>query len=529
VPREEAILLSALPPTKVQVRAALLIALALFVAFLITLVFMDVQLPPLNAFIPVVDTILFLNDLITAVLLYAQFSVSRTRALLALAMGYLFNAVIIVPHALTFPGAFTPTGLLGAGLQTTVWLYIFWHLGLPPAVITYAILKREHRRPAATAHRPARSAIVTSAAAVVLLAATLTWLVTTGAGVMPAIMVDAMHASSVWHDFAAPPILALSVASVALLWWRRSSMLDLWLLLVLWAWLIETILLSTTASRFSLVWYAGRAYGLVSSSFVLLVLLSETTMLYARLALSVVALRREREARLMTLDAMSAAISHEIKQPLGAIVTNSIAGLRWLNRSPPSLDNARDTFGQIAVAGRRANDVIQSVREMFKESDQEGTPLNTNELIQEVIANVRDELEAARIVIRLELAAQLPTISAHKGQLQQVMLNVIANAADAMRSVTDRARVLKVTSEVVGPSGIAVSIEDSGTGVEPQNHNRIFDAFYTTKSRGMGMGLAICRSIVEAHGGTLSVSPGAPHGSVFRVALPAQQTSLRRP
>jgi signal transduction histidine kinase len=372
VPREEAVLLSALPPTRAQERVALIIALVLFVAFLITLVFSDVQLPPLNAFIPVADTILFLNDLITAVLLYAQFSVSRTSALLALAMGYLFNSVIIVPHALTFPGAFTATGLLGAGLQTTVWLYIFWHLGLPPAVIAYALLRRERCPPAASARRSARSTIATSAGAVVLLAGTLTWLVTAGASVMPAIMVDAMHANSVWHDFAAPPILALSVASVALLWWRRSSMLDLWLLLVLWAWLIETSLLSTTASRFTLVWYAGRAYGLLSSSFVLLVLLSETTMLYARLALSVVALRQEREASLMTLDAMSAAIAHEIKQPLGAIVTNAVAGLRWLNRSPPALDNARDTFDQIAVAGRRADDVIQSVREMFKESDQEG-------------------------------------------------------------------------------------------------------------------------------------------------------------
>jgi signal transduction histidine kinase len=510
-----------LPPTHGQQRVALIIALTLLVAFVITLAFIDVQLPSLNAFIPVVDTILFINDLITAVLLYTQFSVVRSRALLVLAMGYLFNAVIIVPHALTFPGAFTPTGLLGAGLQTTVWLYIFWHLGLPPAVITYALLKRE--RSMALAHNSARPIIAASAAAILLLAGALTWLVTAGATIIPSIMVDAIHASSVWEHFAAPPILALSVAAVVLLWWRRSSMLDLWLLVVLWAWLIETVLLSTTSDRFSLVWYAGRMYGLLSSSFVLLVLLSETTMLYARLALSVLAQRREREARLMTLDAMSAAIAHEIKQPLGAIVTNANAGLRWLSRSPPGLDNARDTFGEIAADGHRASDVIQSIREMFKESDQGSPPLDTNELIQEAIAIARGELETARIVVQLELAAKLPTISAHKGQLQQVILNIIANAIDAMRSITDRARVLKVKSEVAGPEEIAISVEDSGTGIEPQNLNRIFDAFYTTKSRGMGMGLAICRSIVEAHGGTLSVSRVAPHGSIFRLALPAKQ------
>ena len=224
--------------------------------------------------------------LITAALLYAQFSVVRSRALLALAMGYLFAAAIIVPHALTFPDAFAPTGLLGAGLQTTVWLYIFWHLGLPPAVIAYALLKREKPQMAGARGSP-RSAIATSAVAMILLACALTWLVTAGAEMVPAIMMDPLQANDVWHYFAAPPILALSVGSIALLWWRRSSTLDLWLLVVLWAWLIETVLLSTTAYRFSLVWYAGRIYGLLSSSFVLLVLLSKSTMLYARLALSV--------------------------------------------------------------------------------------------------------------------------------------------------------------------------------------------------------------------------------------------------
>jgi signal transduction histidine kinase len=522
VPGEQSILLSALPPTKEQNRLAVIIALVLLIAFFITLPFMRVQLPTVNAFIPIVDTILFLNDLITAALLYAQFSVVRSRAMLALAMGYLFNAAIIVPHALTFPDAFTPTGLLGAGLQTTVWLYIFWHLGLPPAVIAYVLLKRE--QPETTAVRgAARSTIVTSAAAVILLACVLTWLVTAGARVMPSIMVDAMHASDVWHYFAAPPILVLSVASIALLWWRRLSMLDLWLLVVLWAWLIETVLLSTTAYRFSLVWYAGRIYGLLSSSFVLLVLLSESTMLYARLALSVLAQRREREGRLMTLDAMSAAIAHEIKQPLGAMVANANAGQRWLTKTPPSLDEALDTFKDIAADGHRASEVIQSVRAMFSKGEQAGTLVSTNELIRETIEIVHGELEVARVAVQFQLAPQLPLISAHRGQLQQVILNIIINAIDAMRTIADRARLLLVKSEAVESDRVAVSVEDSGTGIDPKNIDRIFDAFFTTKTSGMGMGLAICRSIVEAHGGTLSVSSGARNGSVFRLVLPTNR------
>ena len=140
-------------------------------------------------------------------------------------------------------------------------------------------------------------------------------------------MLDAVQARSVYYFFV-PPTVALSTIAIGLLWWRRSSILDLWLLLVLWAWLIETVLIGSSVYRFSVVWYAGRIYGLLSSSFVLVALLSESTILYARLALSMLAQRREREGRLMTFDAMAAAIAHEIKQPLGAIVTNANAGVR---------------------------------------------------------------------------------------------------------------------------------------------------------------------------------------------------------
>jgi signal transduction histidine kinase len=131
-------------------------------------------------------------------------------------------------------------------------------------------------------------------------------------------------------------------------------------------------------------------------------------------------------------------------------------------------------------------------------------------------------LEASGVEIRLELADRLPLISAHKGQLQQVVLNLVTNAADAMRSSTDRPRVLWISSEASKSNSVTVSVQDTGTGIDPNDLNRIFDAFFTTKVNGMGIGLAICRSIVEAHGGTLSVSAAVPHGSVFHVVLPAQ-------
>jgi C4-dicarboxylate-specific signal transduction histidine kinase len=228
-------------------------------------------------------------------------------------------------------------------------------------------------------------------------------------------------------------------------------------------------------------------------------------------------------SRRSTLAAMSAAVAHEIRQPLGAIVTNANAGLRWLDRPAPDLDEVRDALRHIGSDGHRASEVIQSIRSMFAKGDHEGSPLDANELIRETIAMASGELDAARVTIELELAETLPLISAHKGQLQQVVLNIVTNAADSMRSIGDRERLLRVRSRPFDSNGIAVSVQDSGTGIDPENMDRIFDAFFSTKSNGMGMGLAICRSIVEAHGGNLSVSLGVPHGSVFHIVLPGIQ------
>jgi PAS domain S-box-containing protein len=224
--------------------------------------------------------------------------------------------------------------------------------------------------------------------------------------------------------------------------------------------------------------------------------------------------------RRTTLAAMSAAIAHEIKQPLGAIVMNASAGLRWLKAASPDIGEAQTSFENVIADGHRAGEVIQSIRAMFEQGGQGETTLDANEIIRETIAIIRGELEAARVQLQLELMPQLAPVSAHKGQLQQVILNLITNAVDAMRGVTNRPRVLIVRSEASEADHLAISVEDSGTGIDPGHIDRIFDTFFTTKSHGMGMGLAICRSIVEAHGGNLSVSAAAPHGSVFRLVLP---------
>jgi len=231
-----------------------------------------------------------------------------------------------------------------------------------------------------------------------------------------------------------------------------------------------------------------------------------------------------RSAQRTMLAAMSAAIAHEISQPLAAIKTSASAGLRWLNRATPDLGEARAAFERIAANGHRANEVVHSVRGMVAKPERAELHLDIGELVRETIALVRDDLEAAGIVVQLELAAQLPLIPAHKSQLQQVILNVVTNAADAMRAVTDRKRVLtvKCVSEV---EDVAVSVQDSGTGIDLKDIERIFDPFFTTKRTGMGVGLAICRMIIQSHGGRLSASPAVPYGSVFRIVLPIASPS----
>jgi PAS domain S-box-containing protein len=224
--------------------------------------------------------------------------------------------------------------------------------------------------------------------------------------------------------------------------------------------------------------------------------------------------------RRATAAAMTAALAHELQQPISAIVTNANAALRWLNGAEPNLDETSSALKSIVKNGHRATEVVHSVRAMFSGTDQLSAPLDPNALIRDTIGLLRADLDAAGISLQLGLSASVPPVHGHRGQLQQVILNIITNAGDAMRTVSDRARVLRVVSGVIESKRILISLEDSGIGIDPRNVKRIFDPFFTTKMNGMGMGLAICRSVVEAHGGSLSVSPRVPNGSVFRIALP---------
>jgi signal transduction histidine kinase len=225
--------------------------------------------------------------------------------------------------------------------------------------------------------------------------------------------------------------------------------------------------------------------------------------------------------RVATAGELSASIAHEVNQPLAAIVLNASAGLCYIARATPDLDGARAALESVVSDGHRAGEVVASVRAMFKNKSGEKTPLDLNDLIQDVLLLVRGELQAQEIVVQTGLNRPLPLVLGNSGQLQQVILNLVRNAADAMGTVSGRARLLRVKSAIHDADGVLVSIEDSGAGIDPKNIERIFDSFYTTKSQGMGMGLSICRSIVEAHHGRLWASSGIDHGATLNVLLPA--------
>jgi signal transduction histidine kinase len=227
-----------------------------------------------------------------------------------------------------------------------------------------------------------------------------------------------------------------------------------------------------------------------------------------------------RVARLTTVGEMAASIAHEINQPLAAVVNNANAGLRWLSNQPPNTEEVRAALKRIANDGERGGSIIESIRAMLKKGVRERSEINLNELLRDVTRLTQGQFQRHGVSIRSELADDVPTVVADPVQLQQVFLNLFMNAAEAVASISDRERLVCVRSEKHHGGGALIAVEDSGPGIEPDDARRIFEAFFTTKAEGMGMGLSICRSIVESHGGRITVAKAVPHGTVFQVTLP---------
>jgi len=231
-------------------------------------------------------------------------------------------------------------------------------------------------------------------------------------------------------------------------------------------------------------------------------------------------LQRERNNKLMNLEAMAASISHEVRQPLTSIATNGRAAQRFLGHLPPNVEEAQSALKRLIGDSHRASQVFDNIRALFGKADEGVEPVDANELIHAVVTGFQGDLVQHGIAADIKLQEDLPKIVAHKGQLEEVLINLVRNAIEAMQADKNDHRVLRVSSRRRGEDKIILSVEDSGPGIDPKHAENIFDAFVTTKSYGMGLGLALCRMIIERHSGELSLSSAHPRGSIFRVGLP---------
>ena len=399
--------IATMTPTTRQRRLTLVLAATVLIATTIIAPFGAIQLRRIDGFIPATESAIIITDFLTAVLLFSQSRIIGSRGLLLLASGYLFSALMVVPHLLTFPGAFAASGLLGAGLSTTAWLFIFWHLGLPVSVIGYAYLIDE-RRALAT------SAIYWSVAFVIGFAWYSLGSLQCTTTLLPALFVDQIG-FTVWANRITSMDFGISIVALVVLWRRQKSVLDLWLIVSVCALVAE--LASTTfviTSRFSLGFYTQRIFSLGASTIVLSALLAEAVVLYARLANAIVRLRHEQETKIMSAQAITAAIAHEIRQPLTRITAGGGAAQRFLKMVPPELDKAQAALDGVVNAGHSTSAVIDGFRSLFGKADEERQLVDMNELIPEVLESLNSQLKDHHVSIRVDLTPKLPLVSGNK-------------------------------------------------------------------------------------------------------------------
>jgi signal transduction histidine kinase len=508
------------PPNAGQRRFALVVVGLLMLGIAAAIPFAAVQGPRIDAFIPVLQTVLCVADLITAILLFAQYSVQPQRALLVLASGYVCSGMFAFLQTLAFPGAYAPAGLFGS-TDHAAWFFVLWHTTFPLAIIIYAIFKDTGETSLAPG-RSIGSTIAITVACVLGVIATLTLSVIFGTDYLPVLYTGGVTQQTLAANLVNVVMWLLGLAALALLYLRRRSILDLWLMVVLVAWMPNFIIAAlVTTVRFSVGWYMARGYALISSCTVLAVLLTETTFLYARLVGAVTLLRRERTNRLMTMDAATAAMAHEVRQPLAGLTARGAAAKRFLSRTPPDIAKALECIDGINEAGKRVEDVISAIRGLVRKQSDQKAPIDINDVVQQALDLMSHDLQVRGVTVTGDYQDGLPLVRGNRLLLQQVVLNLLRNAVDAMTPVEARSRHLRLATARNDALMVVLSIADTGSGVSPDDRERIFDPFFTTKQAGTGLGLSICQSIIEEHEGKLSLARTGATGSVFEIALPA--------
>jgi len=515
--------IAGMPVTGRQRNLAYAIIAALALGLLPATWFAAAAWPRADSFVPAIQTVICAADLVTAYFLFTHYSIEPRRALLALAGGYMFSGLFALLQSLEFPGAYSPFGLLGGGPSAASWLFFFWNTTFALSVISYV---RMSGRKSALGH-PTKTTtfdIGVTAAIVLTIVAALTWLGTAGNGFLPALLEPDLSNQKPLSRWLVSFDMVLLVATLALVVARTRTVLDVWLTVTLFAALPNVAQgVFFTAPRYTVLWYVARCYTLIASCTVLAVLLTETTMLYTRLSSAMLAQRRERIDRLMNVRAATAAMIHEIRQPLSAIVAESDAALAMLDNDHPNIEDVREAVKSAGASALRVNEVLSSTGGLFKGATQAKLPLDLNDLTRQVLQIVHHDLASHRVAVTAYYAASLPLVRGDRTQLQQVILNLIRNAIEAMDSVDPAVRHLRLATTLRPKTRVVLSVRDSGPGIKPAEQQHIFDAFYTTKPAGTGLGLAICQSILEDHGGALQLTSGGAGGCIFEVVLPAEE------
>jgi signal transduction histidine kinase len=523
-----------MPAGRRERRLARAVALVSVVMFLAATPFAKMPLVQVWAFIPIYESVVVINDLITAVLLFGQFSILRSRALLVLASGYLFTAFTAISHALTFPGLFSPTGLLGAGPQSTAWLYMFWHGGFPLFVLAYALLKDDVDEASRTSTRQrgrAGATILAGVAAVFAVVCGLTLVATTGRDFLPAIMQGNRYSpamtivvSSVWM---------MNLIALASLWRRRPhTVLDMWLMVAMCAWLFDIALAAVlNAGRFDLGFYAGRIYGLLAASFLLAVLLIENGRLYARLAEANAGERHERQlvqektAKLMAvneeLEAFSYSVSHDLRGPLRSMDGFSLV---LIEDYGDKLDQeGKDALERIRAASQRMGHLIDDLLRLSQVTRAE---LDIRQVDLSVLARgIADAIDQEQPGRTVEWAIEPGlSIRADPALMRIAMQNLLQNAwkfsGRANRPVI-RVGALQRDSKTV------YFVADNGVGFDMAHAGSLFGAFHRLHHvddfPGTGIGLAIVQRIIRRHGGQIRAEAKEGEGATFFFSLAASK------
>jgi len=528
---ERRVFLSTLPATPGARRLALIAVSVSAAIFLALVPFAKLPVGQVWAFIPIYQSAFLVNDLITAVLLFGQFAFLKSRALLVLASGYLFTAFMAGAHALTFPGLFAPTGLLGSGPHSTAWMYMFWHAGFPLAFIAYALLKRQEETGTGVGESlrtSTSSAILASIAAVVLIGCALTLLATTGQSFLPDLMRGNQYAPAL--PFVVGAVWMLSVAALAVLWRRRPhSMLDVWLMVVMCAWFFDVALSAVlNAARFDLGFYAGRAYGLLAASFVLVVLLVENGVLYSRLAAAHEGEFRERRraqekaielsAVNKELESFSYSVSHDLRAPLRAI--DGYSRLLEEDSGERLGEEGRRLLGVVRASSQRMGRLIDDLLAFSRLGQQEPakSSVDMTQLAQEVATELGREFPAAQIAV-----SRLPPAMADRALLKQVWANLIGNA---LKYSFKRERPqIEVGARPEAEEDV-YWIRDNGVGFDMRYAAKLFGVFQRLHRQdefpGTGVGLAIVQRVVTRHRGRVWAESRPDEGACFYFSLPRE-------